>query len=898
MNNFNFNKMTTLFFVVLLITSMSVLLTSVAVQAQEDTSPHGESPQNGAGTPGPLPPGVTPSETIEVTAYLSFRPNPVGLNQIFLVNFWVTPPVNEERYHKDYIVTITKPSGESTQVKIDSYQADATAWFEWIADEVGDWTLQFDFQGTYFPAGSYLDGQIVPDGTPGSNVLASAYYEPASTGPQILTVQEDIVYSWPPSPIPTDYWTRPAHMENREWWPILGNFPAWGIVGGGSNWPADTSKYIANYDFIPYVQAPESSHIVWKREGGIAGIIGGSVGQYGTLDSPGSPSVIYSGRCYQTYAKPGVGNVAGCYDLRTGEIYYEIPIAEGGVTPNVISYARGTNVAVPGATETNSYSATLMELGRSTLKKIDPWTGEVTLNVPGMSPTSIGGGFDSNLGAFHNDPYVLSSQNLGSLFNANYYLINWTTAGSTSNFTERIVSNVSVGWSTPIWPGGVLGYTGNVYDFNANVNVWMVGVATAATGHYYGTWMKGFDLTTGQMLWNITFPETRYSTSALIADHGKVALVVENGYLMCFDARTGDFLWKSSPRMEYPWAQPSFGAYAIESAYGMIYWQTYAGVYAFNWDDGTIAWQYKAPSVPFETPYGGYMSFNSGGWVADGKLYTVNSEHTTTWPYPRGWKVHCIDAFTGEGIWNLVGSGTPAAIADGYLVISSSADGYLYVVGKGMTETTVSAPETTVPKGTEVLIQGSVLDQSPAQLGTPCVSKDSMSTQMEYLHMQLPIDGIWHNETITGVPVSLTAIAEDGTYIDIGTVTTDGYSGTFGKAWTPTAEGTYKIVAAFSPDESYGSSSATTWVNIGPAASASTPIEPEQPTPEEPTTPEQPTPEEPTPEQPTPEQPTPEEPEPTVPEHPLISAELAIVIAVVAACIIGAVAYIALRKRK
>ena len=204
MKNFNFNKMTTLFFVVLLITSMSVLLTSVAVQAQEDTSPHGESPQNGAGTPGPLPSGVTPSEIIDVTAYLSFRPNPVGLNQIFLVNFWVTPPLNVERYHKDYIVTITKPSGESTQVKIDSYQADATAWFEWIADEVGDWTLQFDFQGTYFPAGTYLDGQIVPDGTPGGLALESAYYEPASTGPQILTVQEDIVYSWPPSPIPTD----------------------------------------------------------------------------------------------------------------------------------------------------------------------------------------------------------------------------------------------------------------------------------------------------------------------------------------------------------------------------------------------------------------------------------------------------------------------------------------------------------------------------------------------------------------------------------------------------------------------------------------------------------------------------------------------------------------------
>jgi hypothetical protein len=806
---------------------------------------------------GPIPTGVTPSEIIEVDAYLSFRPNPIGLNQIFLVNIWVTPPINEERYHQDYIVTITKPSGHQEVVTIDSYQADATAWFEWIADETGDWTLQFDFQGTYFPAGTYLDGEIVPDGTPGGNLLASAYYAPASTGPQTLTVQEDVVYSWPYSGTPQDYWTRPVPMENRDWWPILGNFPAWGIVGE-QNWPADTSKYIANYDFIPYTEAPESSHVVWKRLGGIAGIIGGSVGQYGKLDSPGSPSVIYAGRCYQTYDKPGVGSVAGCYDLRTGEIYYEIPIAEGGVTPNVISYARGENVAVPGATETNTYDATLMELGRSTLKKIDPWTGEITLDVEGMSPTSIGGGFDSGLGAFHNDPYVLSSQNLGSLFAPDYYLINWTTAGNTEDFSERIVSNVSVGWSLPVWPGGVLGYTGNVYDFEANVNVWMVGIATEATGHYYGTWMKGFDLTTGQMLWNITFPETRYSTSCLVADHGKVALVVENGYLMCFDSRTGQHVWTSSPRMEYPWAQPSFGAYAIQSAYGMIFWETYAGVYAFNWDDGTIEWQYKAPSVPFETPYGGYMSFNSGGWVADGKLYTVNSEHTTTWPYPRGWKIHCIDAFTGEGVWALTGSGTPAAIADGYLVVSSSADGYLYVIGKGKTETTVTAPEIAVPAGTTMAIKGTVLDMSPAQPETPCVSKDSMSTQMEYLHLQQPIGGLWGDTVITGIPVTLTAIGSDGTCVDIGTTVTDGYYGTFTYAWTPETEGTYEIVASFAGDDSYGSSAAATGVVVGPALSASGVIEPE----------------------------------------PLISTELAIALAVVAVAVVVVIGFWVLKKRK
>jgi hypothetical protein len=88
-----------------------------------------------------------------------------------------------------------------------------------------------------------------------------------------------------------------------------------------------------------------------------------------------------------------------------------------------------------------------------------------------------------------------------------------------------------------------------------------------------------------------------------------------------------------------------------------------------------------------------------------------------------------------------------------------------------------------------------------------------MSTQMEFLQMQMPIDGLWHNETITGVPVILTAIASDGTVTDIGTVTTNGYYGTFSQAWAPPAEGTYTILASFNGDDSYGSSSAATPIN-------------------------------------------------------------------------------------
>jgi outer membrane protein assembly factor BamB len=189
----------------------------------------------------------------------------------------------------------------------------------------------------------------------------------------------------------------------------------------------------------------------------------------------------------------------------------------------------------------------------------------------------------------------------------------------------------------------------------------------------------------------------------------------------------------------------------------------------------------------------------------------------------RGLKLHAINATTGEGIWKITGNMAPGAVSDGYLTASDSYDGHMYVFGKGKSATTVTAPQTTVPKGEAVLVQGTVLDMSPAQPGTPCVSKDSMATQMEYLHMQHPIDGLDHDIQMTGVSVSLTAIDSNGNVVDIGVATSSAYYGTFEKAWTPPAEGTYKVIASFAGDESYGSSAASTAVSVGPAAETTEP---------------------------------------------------------------------------
>ena len=107
---------------------------------------------------------------------------------------------------------------------------------------------------------------------------------------------------------------------------------------------------------------------------------------------------------------------------------------------------------------------------------------------------------------------------------------------------------------------------------------------------------------TGAQLWNITIDEPNYSGSCNVADNGKVAILSEGGYYVAFDQATGRQVWKGE-QMLYPWDAPAFGAYDVASAYGLIIRSAYSGTYAFDWNDGKIAWKYEAPANPFETPY-------------------------------------------------------------------------------------------------------------------------------------------------------------------------------------------------------------------------------------------------------------------------------------------------------
>ena len=790
-----------------------------------------------------MPAGVTPDIRVKTHAFLSFRPNPVGVGQTFLVNMWLNPATHASRYLSDYKITITKPDGTSDVITMDSYQADTTAWFEYIADQIGTWKLKFEFPGGYYPAGNYTADPGAVFGSGYVSIPESSYYEPSTTQEQTLIVQQQVVYPWPESSLPTDYWTRPARLENREWWPVLGNYPGTGYQGGGAKWdqlyPETNPAWSSSYSFHPWVTAPNTAHIVWKRQEGIAGLIGGPAGQLG-LTAGGffgglpNPGLIYAGRAYDSYTKPGNGQTyMRCYDIRTGEIFFEQPAATTTVSmfgglfvftstllPNILAYTKSGMLEVPGATAGATYSVELLALGGGRLYKWNPWTGALTTNVSIAPMTDTGGTFHNQM-----EGYVLGVQDLGAAAGAGRYrLINWTTAGTSSNFASRVISNTS--YASSSLPSAI--------DWQSGYGATVIADTPVGLGAWYGTTVLGYNLKTGQQLWSKKVEDTSYSMTVTAADHGKVATLMMGGYFMAWDLATGNLAWKGEA-MDYPWGEPAFGAYSIQSAYGMLFRQSYDGVYAFDWDDGSIVWYYKAPALSmYETPYTDengttVYSFNAGATIADGKMYTYNTEHTESWPLTRGWGLHCIDIFTGELVWKIGNPMTPGGIADGYLAAADSRDGYQYVFGKGKSSTTVTAPDVVIPKGTGLVIKGTVLDQSPAQPGTPCVSEDSMTTQMEYLHLAYPQAGIWNNETITGVPVTLTAIGADGSVVDIGVVSTNGYYGTFSKAWTPPAQGSYEIIASFAGDDSYGSSAASTAISVGPAPAS---IEiPEQPTP-------------------------------------------------------------------
>jgi hypothetical protein len=255
------------------------------------------------------------------------------------------------------------------------------------------------------------------------------------------------------------------------------------------------------------------------------------------------------------------------------------------------------------------------------------------------------------------------------------------------------------------------------------------------------------------------------------------------------------------------------------TAYGNLYTQGFGGeINCYNTTNGALEWTYNNTNGGANTGWGLMPIFINA--IADGKVYAFNNEHSPNSPLYKGYSIYCIDAFSGEEVYKMLGwagqtggTGTSTSIlADGSLVFYNYYDNQLYCIAKGPTKTTVTAPNLAATAGQSVIISGTVTDISAGTKqdeqasrfpnGIPVASDASMSALMEYVYMNQP-----KPTDFTGVTVKISVTDSNNNMRVIGTATTD-ITGFYSLNWTPDITGPYTVTATFEGNGGlYGSNS-------------------------------------------------------------------------------------------
>jgi len=790
-------------------------------------------------------------------AFLTVTPNPIGVGQTAYIAWWLTPqPLLDPNTmwvipFEGITVTITKPDG--TNQIMGPYKSDPVGgnWFSYVPDTVGTYKLQ-----AHFP-GQNMTG-IVLFGLSGSH-----YYKPSTSSTLELTVQQEPIKAMPEIPLPDDYWERPIYGENREW----------STIGGSWLMPkydkdAVAFEYSGNWN--PYTTAPNTAHIVWTEELAFGGIAGGEsgagIGYYTGLqyEPKFTPPIIMNGIIYYNTADPPKYGFKAV-DLRTGEtLWYQN-------STHQLSFGQIYDYESPNQHGCIPY---LWSIEGNVWHMFDAFTGNYILSINNVPSGFVMIGTSTRIPvAWYMTMGPSGEVLVHSLNPENHWLCMWNSSkaipppgksgsdawlwrpdnyrGQTLNGTIGIQWNVTIPNTVP---------AGSSFQWYWNDILISQAIVRTPDQAWPTLVHAAFNAKTGEQLWtqNRTDMGSMGFPGYITPNEGVYALFVrERKQWVAWDVTTGRELWRTDP-IEDDWG---FYEYTAGFAYGKFYSGGYSGrLHVYDATTGELLWDYYVGDAGFDTPYGSWPIYGAMV-IADGKIIVGTNEHSPSMPIWRGEKLHVIDAETGLGVWNISGiyaSGRNglAAIADGYLVTANGYDNRIYCFGKGKTATSVSIQNDVIAKGNSVLIKGTVTDQSPGAAGTPAIADEYMSEWMEYLYMQQPCP-----MDLNGVPVKLEAFGEDGSYIELGTVTSNAY-GDFVYEWNPPDEKLYTIMATFQGSDSYWSSYDATYLSVGPAAAPSEPIEPE----------------------------------PT--EAPLITTEIAIIVAAVIVAVAVLVGFWIIRKRK
>ncbi len=793
---------------------------------------------------------------LEVNTYavISVKPNPVGVNQtVFIIGGITDQTAWPQPGWKNITVTIQRPDGKKDTLTFDTFST-GIGGTTYTPKMTGVYKIQLHF--------------------PRQNRTAPALGQPAGTIMKAsssrvieLVVQKDPIPAYPGFPTPQEYWTRPIDPQIREWASVAGNW-------------LGMQTYTRVVPFNDY--APETPHVLWSRVLDDGGLVGGLTAGYPATDylygDDFSCASYEHGDAYEgKFVSPVVIN---------GILYYNLYPAQDATTMTRLGGVTITQtvVAVDIHTGQELWRRTLGDNERlafgqimywesqnmigafaylwtvvgATYKAYDPLTGRwefsissvptgfrvagpkgeiliYTLNLMAGWMTlwnSTQAAYQSFLDIWAGDPAQI------------YYANRWRPHGATIDGRKGYMWNVTIPRFSPAFSLKTL----IPFDTALICNTAWAGGIKQPNPVFAAISLKPGEI--GDLKFNVSWPLPYPDTHVDIPGpwgtvlFGTPPVDPENRVFIVsvkevrkhygFDLDTGKKIWGPTTHEEpdfhsystvypYPWGQAVV-------AYGKLFTAGYGGeINAYDIKTGKHLWSY-----PVTDPYN---EFKWGNWptpvylVTDGKIYIAHQEHSGNPPLPRLAPFICLNATTGEEIFRIDGLlrstrwGGQPIIADSIIIWFDSYSNSIFAIGKGPTQTTVTAPDVGVPVGSTVVIRGTVMDVSPGANdpaiklrfpnGVPAVADESMGDWMLYVYKQFP-----RPANVKGVWVKLDAInVYTGEYIDIGGTHTDS-AGMFTVAWNPPKEGLWTILATFPGSKSYWPSFAQTSIAVTAAPAA------------------------------------------------------------------------------
>ena len=284
----------------------------------------------------------SPSWTVPTNAYIQPVPDTVGVGQSVTLVCWLdryspTNGGNNGQVWTGWQINITQPDGKTVIIgPWTCASAVASDWKTFTPTEVGTYKMVFSWPG----------GVVAPSLATYSSVDTGDIFLGATSDTNYLYVQQNAVPSYPETPLPSDYWTRPINGQNRLWSSLASNYlkGAWLVEPGFQNEGT----------------GPASAHVMWTEPilatsptsgqgypGGIADAQWpGMVINTNDYNTPWSAPIIMNGIIYQNMPSTSESSKYGYYatDLQTGQqLWFKNGTDNGLNNPYIVAPPGGSS---------------------------------------------------------------------------------------------------------------------------------------------------------------------------------------------------------------------------------------------------------------------------------------------------------------------------------------------------------------------------------------------------------------------------------------------------------------------------------------------------------------------------------------------------------------------------